>query len=586
MSPDIFPKYLKDPSLLYRISYEELKTLVVQYPYCQNLRYLLLVKSKMDGNIEQDRNMKMVSAYSQDRTQLYLLLREDLQVAQKEFEFLDLEHAVTDEENPELELPILDFSKGISVKDEKEAAKAKFQSVKLNQNVEKETVSDDDEKPKENIPLINEEKDLLSLFDEDEEEEPADPKPKEANTITTPSIPLVATGILAVNEIIQEEKQEKPQPLSLDFLAIPPLVHWEESISIREDESKNVEAVSEPLAYPIVPPIPHIISIEILEDESDDIHIPIPPTVHFIDKEVSATSSSEVEAFIHEILEEKVSESFQYPIIPPSIEWLHQIEEVPEDTIQPILETAPSDFAQEIDDSIQAALARLAEEQKIELEQEEKEEEAKIMAIIKEEIRLEDGPEEKTEVPPGAPEPSPPTQTHGPMPKDSFSSWLQNMKAPNPEDDIVLNESPDESSEKEKDSDTEKNSTSLDELIEIKKKKKAKKKKRKKGKKEKKAKAKSKEKEGDRLMKVIKMKKSAKKKEKAQMLLVRKKKVMELAEQSLKENEEIISETLAKILVIQGKKNRAERMYRKLMLKFPKKSSFFAAEIDKIHKSN
>jgi S-DNA-T family DNA segregation ATPase FtsK/SpoIIIE len=58
--------------------------------------------------------------------------------------------------------------------------------------------------------------------------------------------------------------------------------------------------------------------------------------------------------------------------------------------------------------------------------------------------------------------------------------------------------------------------------------------------------------------------------------------VQALAENSLIENEEIISETLAKVLAMQGKKEKAKQMYQKLILKFPKKSSYFAELIEKL----
>ncbi len=52
-----------------------------------------------------------------------------------------------------------------------------------------------------------------------------------------------------------------------------------------------------------------------------------------------------------------------------------------------------------------------------------------------------------------------------------------------------------------------------------------------------------------------------------------------MAAKSVEENENIVSETLAKIFVRQGHKKRAIEIYRKLSLKFPEKKAYFAALI-------
>ena len=57
-----------------------------------------------------------------------------------------------------------------------------------------------------------------------------------------------------------------------------------------------------------------------------------------------------------------------------------------------------------------------------------------------------------------------------------------------------------------------------------------------------------------------------------------------LAERSVAENKDIISETLARLLVKQGYRDKAITMYERLSLAFPDKSAFFAAEIEKLKK--
>jgi len=75
MTQDRFLKYLNNPDLLATISYEELKTIALTYPYAHNLRYLLAIKSGSDErHPDFERNLATASAYSLDRTRLYLLL--------------------------------------------------------------------------------------------------------------------------------------------------------------------------------------------------------------------------------------------------------------------------------------------------------------------------------------------------------------------------------------------------------------------------------------------------------------------------------------------------------------------------------
>jgi hypothetical protein len=56
----------------------------------------------------------------------------------------------------------------------------------------------------------------------------------------------------------------------------------------------------------------------------------------------------------------------------------------------------------------------------------------------------------------------------------------------------------------------------------------------------------------------------------------------EAAKQSIRENDNLVTETMAKLLVKQGKFLQAIRIYRKLSLKFPQKSSYFASQIKQI----
>ena len=75
MNNEQLTAYLQDESYLYTLSYEELKTLVVQYPYAANLRILLLKKAHLDQNKDYDRNLQMAAAYATNRRFLYKLVK-------------------------------------------------------------------------------------------------------------------------------------------------------------------------------------------------------------------------------------------------------------------------------------------------------------------------------------------------------------------------------------------------------------------------------------------------------------------------------------------------------------------------------
>jgi hypothetical protein len=69
-----FFQIVEDPDIIRRISYEELKTLALAYPYAHNLRSLLALKARQIEHPDAARNLATAAAYSLDRTRLFLLV--------------------------------------------------------------------------------------------------------------------------------------------------------------------------------------------------------------------------------------------------------------------------------------------------------------------------------------------------------------------------------------------------------------------------------------------------------------------------------------------------------------------------------
>jgi len=60
---------------------------------------------------------------------------------------------------------------------------------------------------------------------------------------------------------------------------------------------------------------------------------------------------------------------------------------------------------------------------------------------------------------------------------------------------------------------------------------------------------------------------------------------MDLSEQSVAEDQDLVSENLANIFLKQGKKDKAIEIYKKLIWKFPQKKAYFASRIEEIKNS-
>jgi hypothetical protein len=96
MNAENFHEYIKNPSMLYQVNYQELKSLVMQYPYAPNLRTLLVLKNLLDNHKDYDHNLTLASVYSIDRKKLreQIKLHDQLRGVQENYslgeDFLEL----------------------------------------------------------------------------------------------------------------------------------------------------------------------------------------------------------------------------------------------------------------------------------------------------------------------------------------------------------------------------------------------------------------------------------------------------------------------------------------------------------------
>jgi hypothetical protein len=71
MTTPEFTSLLKNPAKLNTMSYEALDQLLLQFPYCNGIRMLLLKKYKNDKHIAFERHLALASMYAADRSKLY-----------------------------------------------------------------------------------------------------------------------------------------------------------------------------------------------------------------------------------------------------------------------------------------------------------------------------------------------------------------------------------------------------------------------------------------------------------------------------------------------------------------------------------
>ncbi len=230
MNAENFAEYLKNPALLYQLSYEELKTLALQYPYSQNIQYLLLIKSKLDNHKDYSKNLARAAASMTDRTFLYRKIKELKLAAVEEGELISNEETLELRELSTLEE---DIREKIPINLEEEDIPAKEQGLNMEFPPPAPSIDDDED---DDIDF--------HLLQTEVGEAAGDPTPKEQEAATGYRIgkeemaTLVALAATLDNwqvpgKVVVEPKKE-------------PAVNWEEVVEASIETPVEPEPASAP----------------------------------------------------------------------------------------------------------------------------------------------------------------------------------------------------------------------------------------------------------------------------------------------------------------------------------------------------
>lgn len=537
MNSERFPEILKNTSQLYQLSYQELKSLVLQYPYCQNLRLLLMKKSLIDEHADFERNLQLAATYSLDRTFLFKQLQHDLVFSDKEDsynleeEYLELKDLNSLEETLNKE-PI----EGVN---QEEGLAVKSNSLIFNL----EDIPDAGAPPYVVPPVVSKPEEeegvdsdflenLMKLEEEESASEKGAPQDVEESNDEIPS---------AVQDEGEIEDGAASKPGQNETEEYQPNIVKLEGEEMENDDIADVEMPTEESVAPNMEEPENIADLEEMEENK---------TESSMDGEAPSELVVEPEPKVEEGLADFEGEEIPEPVSNVESEQEYSekddivLEEVPEseesivDAENPILldeEMAPS-INQESEYEPIIEIIKSEPKSIEEKPQEAQEEDLEIENELVEESSIEIEAEKEIEAPiieqkdipleitnEGAVSFDYEDQTALPEPKTSFSSWLQQFQSPQ----VNLR---------------------LEDLMEA-------------------------SRQAKERRKKLKNKQQSPKKEG---------KAPEVARQSIIEDKEIASETLAKILEAQELYEKAINMYKQLSLKYPEKSSFFAAKIKEL----
>ncbi len=397
MNSENFHEYLKNPSKLHQISYQELKSLTLQYPYSPNLRYLLLVKSLLDENKDFDRNLSSASLLSLDRKKLFQLVRQHHRIREMQEnyalteDFLELKDLSTIETILQRQAPA-----------EKEAA---LQAENPSEVFDVGSLSPLADKSDRDFAETGDFQFLENIFEEQHDAEPASSAPAESLEATTQAAQSVEE--IDLNSTVLEETPSETQVETSSESELPSLEEIlsqapEESLAIAPsngmegataaDLSAILESSSEPLSESPAENLPDTISGESLPDALAEAATP-----------GGLWEEPELPAELESLPDESIELIEQEPIVSDPNSW----------TLEEELSVAPVEEIPEADFQSEMAERFLEDEPATEPA-----EEAKSTEIPFEITNESDA--------------TSPEIAAAPAPKTSFSSWLNQFQPPQP----------------------------------------------------------------------------------------------------------------------------------------------------------
>ena len=553
MNSERFSYFLRNPSQLYEISFQELQHLILQYPYCQNLRYLLVKKSQLDEQKDYQKLLEKAATYAVDRRYLYRLINnsgenfdttDDYLLAPEMLELNDLSNeALSETEQLEPAQPTViesfDFAKS-----EVESAPEKDDSLTLNELIEKDTEETTQNTDTSLIDQILEDDSTMESYQDTSP--PSSLLDQNEITDTSPSTDLPSSSDPSEkkdNEMDSKknnDKKSKKSPENEDLLSLLAKYSRENKIIKRirrksksDKDKKNLVENIEGLEKQDLDDLSEMTNeekdfIEIENESEDTDEIPFEIENQSNEAQIIQMDNSNDEVVIDE--EEIISNT--------------------EEPIKPVSQLRPVSSLDEVLDNMLEQNMKIVPPREESKKKRKKKKKKKISAKKKVSKKKKAKILELSKLPPH-------------KDKTDLERLAETNRPPKAEEEAI--------SEIENELIKE-----FKESIEGFKKKKTKTKK----KEQKKIKS-------DKKAKKAALKKKAKKSEKKKKKKKRKKKedaVVQLAKKSIKKSEDTISETLARLLAEQGHTDMAIMMYERLSLIFPKKSTLFAAEIQKLKK--